>query len=198
MPRIDPLKPREFPAEMRTALSALRPPEPRHTPLPTENRPKALNVLGTLAHHPALAQAYFTFNGHILLGTTLTTRHREMVVLRVAAIRKCGYEWAQHVFVARDCGLSDEEIGRVAYGPDAPLWDALDAAVLHAVDELVVDGTITDATWQDLRVEFDTQQLLDLIYTVGCYDTLAKMMSSFQLELDGDITELMSRYDELF
>ena len=120
MPRIPPLPPKEWPTEYRAAMAALRPPNPRHSSPSTEHRPKGLNVLGTFAHHPALAQAYYTFNGHVLLATTLTERQRELIIMRVAAVRKSGYEWAQHLFVARDAGLTEEEIGRIGYGPDAP------------------------------------------------------------------------------
>ncbi len=198
MARIEPLSPNEFPKEMRTALAALRPPNPRHNPLPTADRPKALNVLGAMAHHPDLARAYFTFNGHLLLGTTLSERHRELLVMRVAAVRKCGYEWAQHLFVARDAGLTDEEIGRIAYGPEAPFWSPLEAAMLRAVDELIDPGGISESTWQTLAAELDTQQLLDLIFTVGGYDILARMFSSLGLTIDDDIPALMARYGELF
>lgn len=200
MSRIEPLRPREFPPEMREALAALRPPNPRHEQPVTGDRPKALNVLGTMAHHPALARAFFTFNGHILMGTTLSERQRELVVMRVAALRRCGYEWAQHLFMARDVGLSDEEIGRIAYGPDAPFWSPLDAAMLRAVDELVGTeaGVITAPTWGQLSAELDTKQLLDLIFTVGAYDTLARMFGSVELEIDAEIGEFMQRYDELF
>ena len=183
---------------MREALAALQPPHPRHQRPVTENRPKALNVLGTMAHHPALARAFFTFNGHILMSTTLTERERELLVMRVAAVRKCGYEWAQHLFMARDVGLTDEEIGRIAYGPDAPFWGELDRAMLRAVDELVDDGAISASTWGELSGHLDTQQLLDVIFTVGAYDTLARMFSSLELEMDDEIGEFMQRYDELF
>jgi 4-carboxymuconolactone decarboxylase len=179
-------------------MAALRPPNPRHTPLPTENRPKGLNVLGTWAHHPALAQAYFTLNGHILMSTTLSVRQRELVVLRVAAVRKSGYEWAQHVFVGRDAGLTDEEIGRIAYGPDAPFWSVLDAAMLRAVDELIEVGGISASTWETLTAELDTKQVMDLICTVGTYETLARIIASLEVDIDDDIVELMQRYHELF
>ncbi|MFV8054612.1 carboxymuconolactone decarboxylase family protein [Mycobacterium sp. 48b] len=198
MARIEPLNPKEFPKEMRTALAALRPPNPRHQPLATTDRPKALHVLGAMAHHPALAQAYFPLNGHLLLGTTLSERHRELLIMRVAAVRKCGYEWAQHLFVARDAGLTDEEIGRIAYGPEAPFWSPLEAAMLKAVDELIDPGVISEPTWQTLAAELNTQQLLDLIFTVGSYDMLARMFSSLGLTIDDDIPALMARYDELF
>ena len=110
MPRIKPLLPSEFPKEMRSALAALRPSNARHPRMPTEDRPKALNTLGTFAHHPELAQAYFTLNGHVLAATTLSERQRELIVMRVAALRQSSYEWYQHLFVARDAGLTDEEI----------------------------------------------------------------------------------------
>jgi 4-carboxymuconolactone decarboxylase len=198
MARVTPLSPKEFPGEFRAAMAALRPPNPRHPNPATKDRPKALNTLGTLAHHPELALAYFTFNGHLLLATTLSERQRELVVMRVAAVRQSSYEWYQHLFVARDAGLTDEEIGRIAYGPDAPLWSELEAAILRAVDEMMADGGISTATWEVLTAELDTRQVLDLIFTAGGYDILARMFKSLQLAMDDDIPELMSRYDQLF
>ncbi len=114
MARIEPLPIEQWPPEMRPAMAAMTPLVPRRPQPATEGRPKALNTLGTVAHHPALAHAFFTFDGHILMGTTLTQRQRELLVLRVAVLRSSPYEWAQHVFMAHDAGLNDEEIGRIA------------------------------------------------------------------------------------
>ena len=151
-----------------------------------------MNTLGTFAHHPALARAYFTFNGHVMLATTLTLRQRELVILRVAALRQCAYEWAQHVVVARDVGLTDDEITRVAWGPDAPFLDPFEAALIRAVDELVEDGAIGDTTWATLADELDRQQLIDLIFTVGSYHTLSMLMRSFDLALDDDLRSFLT------
>jgi alkylhydroperoxidase family enzyme len=187
-PRIRPLPPERWPAGMRDALAALVPPEPRH-PLPARggDRPKGLNVLGTLAHHPALARAYHCFNGHVLFATTLSERQRELVVLRVAALRRAEYEWAQHVVLAADVGLGPDEVARIAVGPDAPGWSPLDRALLAATDELVADAAIGDATWDALASELDEQQLMDLVFTVGAYDVLAMLFRSFRVELDDDL-----------
>lgn len=189
-PRIPPLAPRDWPPAMRGALAAIVPPEPRH-PLPVRNpdRPQGHNVLGTLAHHPALATAFHTFNGHLQFATTLTTRQRELLVLRLAAVRGSEYEWRQHVVLAGDVGLTPEEVERIRQGGDAPGWDPLEAAMLRAVDELVADGCIGDATWAELAPALDAQQLLDLIFTVGCYEVLAMALASFGVELDADLQE---------
>jgi alkylhydroperoxidase family enzyme len=173
---------------MREALAALLPENPRH-PLPPrrDDRPKGLNLLGTFARHPALVRAYHTFNGHLLFGSTLDPRERELLILRVAAVRSAEYEWAQHVVLASDAGLSADEVARVAEGPDAPGWDALDRALLRAVDELVRDARVADHTWAELAAELDEQQLMDLVFTVGAYELLAMAMRSFGVELDADL-----------
>ena len=46
MPRIEPLPINEWPREMRAALAAMTPPNPRHPILSAANRPKGLNTLG--------------------------------------------------------------------------------------------------------------------------------------------------------
>jgi alkylhydroperoxidase family enzyme len=194
MARVEPIRPSQWPPEMRPALAAMIPPAPRHPRPLVEGRPKALNALGTFAHHPELAHAFFTFNGHVLMATTLTLRQRELLVLRVAALRRCGYEWAQHAVIGPDVGLTADEIARILVGPDAPGWAPVDAALLQAADDLLGDGALSDATWGVLATAFDTQQVLDLIFTIGAYEMMAFMMRSFALDLDDDLPEA-SRVD---
>jgi alkylhydroperoxidase family enzyme len=185
--RIPALAPSDWPASMREALAVLLPENPRHPRLRTEGRPKALNALGTLAQYPELARAYHVFNGHVIYNTSLSPRQRELLVLRVAAVRGSEYEWAQHVVLAADVGISDDEVGQVAEGPDAPGWSAFEAALVRAVDELVADALITDATWATLAAELDTQQLMDVVFTVGSYDLLAMAFRTFGVALDDDL-----------
>jgi alkylhydroperoxidase family enzyme len=173
---------------MKAALAALLPEHPRH-PFPSREpgRPKGLNALGLLARHPELTRAFHTFNGHILFATTLTTRQRELVVLRVAAVRASAYEWAQHAVLAGDAGIGPDEVARVAEGPDAAGWSPLEQAMLRAVDELVAAAGLTDPTYNALAAELDDHQLMDLVFTVGAYDLLAMAFGAFGVQLDDDL-----------
>jgi AhpD family alkylhydroperoxidase len=187
-PRIPPVPLPEWPAQMRQALAVLHPPNPRHPP--TERRPgdpKGLNVLGTLAHHPELAQAFNTFNGHVLSATTLTGRQRELIVLRIAAVRGCEYEWVQHAILADKVGLDAADVDRIAVGRAAPGWSDLERALVVAVDELPPHARVGDATWAVLSAELDQRQFLDLIFTVGAYDVIAMMLLACRTELDEDL-----------
>jgi alkylhydroperoxidase family enzyme len=186
--RIPPLPPDEWPPEMGEVIAAIRPSNPRH-PFPRRDpgRPKGLNVLGMLAQHPALAVAYNTFTGHILFGTTLSPRQREMLILRVASVRQAIYEWKQHVVLASEAGLTTDEVTRIQLGADAIGWSSLDGALISAVDELVRDARVTDQTWEVLAAHLDVQQLMDLVFTVGAYDALAMAFRTFAIPLDDDL-----------
>lgn len=186
MPRIDPLPTNKWPPEMRDAMKAMTPPAQRYS-LTSEGRPSGRNIFSTLAHNPRLATAVCTLNAHLLLATSLTERQRELVILRVAALRTSSYEWAQHIFMAHDAGLSDSEIAWIAWGPDAPLWNQAEANLLRAVDELVHDGRIADQTWTVLTETLNEEQILDVIFTAGAFSTVAWMLASLDVELDDDL-----------
>ncbi len=175
---------------MADALAALRPPNPRY-PFPSRDpsRPKGFNALGLLAHHPELTIAYHHFNGHVLFASTITPRQRELLVLRVAVLRDAEYEWAQHAVLAGDAGISEAELGAVRSGPSDAAWSPFEAALLTAADELVEHARLSDATWTTLSGELDTQQLMDVVFTVGAYDLLAMAFRTFDVELDDDLRD---------
>jgi alkylhydroperoxidase family enzyme len=190
--RIEPIPRDQWSDDMVEALSAMQPPTARHYVPPPggrPDRPKASAIMGTFAHHPDLTKAFFSFNGHILYGTTLSIRQREILVLRLAAVRQSRYLWAQHLVHTDDAGISDADISRIAFGPEDPLLDPLESAMLQAVDELILDGEISGTTWSILARDLTNQQILDLIFTVGCYDMIAWVCGSLQFDLEQDLSE---------
>ena len=187
--RVPPLPPRSWPAGMAETLTAtLRPENPRH-PVPPRDpaSPSGLNAMGVLAHHPELTAAYNQLIRHALYFSSITPRQRELLVLRVAHLRSSTYEWAQHVYQAGVAGLAPEEIERVRFGPSAPEWAPLDRALLTAADELVAVARIGEETYEALSAELDTQQLMDVVFTVGAYEVFAMALRTFDVELDDDL-----------
>lgn len=167
---------------MQSAMKPLIPETPR-----PPGQPRGLNILGTFAHHPALAAAFWVFNGHILNTSTLTMRQTELAVLRVALRRNSEYEWQQHLHAARACGIDDTEIVAIASREGDHRWSEADDALLTAVDELIDDSNLSDETWEVLSASLDDQQIIDLIFTVGAYVTIAMLMGVAGIPLDDDL-----------
>ncbi|MEE3849043.1 carboxymuconolactone decarboxylase family protein [Gordonia sp. LSe1-13] len=179
-PRIPPAARAEWSTEMQAFVDGFR--SSVKSTAPEEERQAGDNLLGTLARYPGLAMAFLSFNKHLLAGSALSARQRELLILRVAHRRRAKYEWAQHVILAGRAGLTADEIDRVARDPSAAEWSATDRALVSAVDELLDDATIGDETWSTLDEVFDEQQLMDVVFTVGCYSMLAMALTSFGIE----------------
>ncbi len=143
------------------------------------------NVLGLLANHPALAKSFLAYNAYLLSrDSTIAPHTREVAILRVAWRRRCRYEWAQHVRIARRAGVTDEEIALARAGASAAPGYELTALIIAAVDELDASSGLSDETYQALAGKFDDRQLMDLVFTIGTYGLLAMAFNAFGLELD--------------
>ena len=128
--------------------------------------------------------------GDVLFKSSLPVREREILILRVAWLCRAGYEWGHHVAIGRDSGLSREEIQRIIEGPDAPGWDAFEAALLRAVDELHGDAFVSESTWNALAERYNTQQMMDVIFTVGQYNLVSMALNSLGVQQDEGFDEL--------
>lgn len=143
------------------------------------------NVIGTLARHVEASKRLGQMGAHVLGPTsTLPPRDRELLILRTAWLCRAEYEWAQHVAIGRRAGVTDEEIERCRRGPEDAGWDAFDAALLRAADELHAEQCIADATWATLASRYDTLQMMDVVFAVGQYTLVAMALKSFGTPLD--------------
>jgi alkylhydroperoxidase family enzyme len=170
---VKPLDPAEIPEELRERFGGG--PNPQAA---------MLNIFRTLAHHPDLMRRWTVFGNHVLSKSTLPARERELVILRIGWLCRSEYEWGQHVLIGRREGLRDDEIERIPKGPDAPGWSDLDRALLRATDELRADAMITDQTWKQLSEHLGTQQLMDLVFTVGQYNLVSMALNTLGVQLD--------------
>ena len=147
-----------------------------------------LNIFRTLAHAPKAFRRFMAWGGYILSdANSLSPRDRELGILRTGCNWQAGYEWAQHVRIGLDCGLTEPEIERIKSGPDAPDWHDSDRALLRATDELTSDAFISDATWAALG-EYSEKQRMDLVMTVAQYTQVSMMLNTFGVQLDEDLT----------
>lgn len=142
------------------------------------------NIFKTLAHHPDLLRRWLVFGNHVLFKSTLPPRERELVILRIGWLCEAEYEWAQHVKIGKDAGLTDVEIERIKAGPNARGWNEPDTLLLQATDELRRDAFIGDATWKGLSAHFDTKQLMDVVFAVGQYNLVSMALNTLGVQLD--------------
>jgi 4-carboxymuconolactone decarboxylase len=147
------------------------------------------NIFRVLISHPVALRAFQDWLWHIHgSSNTLGLRVRELAVLRTGYLCQSGYEWAQHVRIAREMGFPNDEIDAVKIGATADNWSSEDAAILRACDELHSDQFISDDTWTLLSRFLSEKQRMDLVFTVGQYTLVSMFLNSFGVQLDDFLT----------
>jgi 4-carboxymuconolactone decarboxylase len=167
--RLTPLPAQEWDDGARASLASLIPPD-------RANPGGAGNVLSTMVRHPALTGAYLPFNSYLLMNSTLSPRIREVALLRAVLRGNSEYLWSHHLPIAARAGLSPEDISGIESGT-CP--DPTDQVVVHAVDDLTANYTVSDATWAKLGEVFTDEQRMDLVFTIGGYLLLAMAVNTF-------------------
>jgi 4-carboxymuconolactone decarboxylase len=151
-------------------------------------------VLLTLAHHSKLADLFSQFNIHLLSTNTLPVKQRQIAIMRTAWICKATYMWSSHLNTSVRCGLQPDMFRPVQVGADDPYFTEFERVVMRATEELVYDRKISDVSWQALMKEWNNQQMLDFLFTVGVYVTVAGVMRSTGVQRNPDLLELAAKY----
>ena len=151
-------------------------------------------VLDTLIRQPALADRVFPFMHYVANDSTLSPRHRSLLILRTAWLTQSANIWATHASRALDAGLTQDEIRRIAQGPNDG-WNEFEAILIGLADELFRNSSITDITWEQLATEYSTQNLVDAVVTVAEITTEAILFNSLGIQPDADATELIPTND---
>ncbi len=144
---------------------------------------EVVNIFRVLMQNPKLARSWSRFAGYILGGQSLPARDREILILRIGWLNQAAYEWEQHVRIGKAAGLSDDEIDRISKGPKAG-WNKHDAALVQAADDLYENSVVSDETWKQLSERFNTEQMMDAVFTVGQYNLVSWALNSFGVPLD--------------
>jgi 4-carboxymuconolactone decarboxylase len=172
-PRIPPLTQAEWTGEQRTAL------EPY-----TRNGPP-LNIFATLAHNPDAFKAFLAWGGYVLRRSDLSPRQRELLILRIGHLCDSKYEWTQHSRLAKQAGMTDEEIERIRIGRHAPAWTDQERVLLRAADDLHKDHFVSDDTWVAMRSFLNDRQCMDVVFIVGHYTQVCMILNSFGIQVEG-------------
>jgi 4-carboxymuconolactone decarboxylase len=143
-----------------------------------------LNVFRLLAGAPRVFDGWTRMVDTQLDSTTLPTRLRELVVLRVAHLQRSDYELAQHRDVAHRAGITESEIAAVT--SDGPVigFDPTESAVLGFVTELVTTGSVGPDTFAATETRLGAAASTELLLLVGLYYGLAMVLNAADVEID--------------
>ena len=144
-----------------------------------------LNIFRMMAHAESNLRSLLRLGGTILAKQQLSSRLRELAILRIARLSRAQYEWVQHVPIAKAAGATPAQIAALAADNiTAPCFDDREQLVLRFTDELVHNVRVSDHTFAQAAQQFSPREIVELILAVGYYMLIARLLETTAVDLE--------------
>jgi alkylhydroperoxidase family enzyme len=160
----------ELPGEIRDALANLPP----------------LNVFRMVAGLPESFRPFLQLGGSLLGDREIDARIREIAILRVAHLTNASYEWAQHVQLGRNVGVTDPEIEAVRGDDPGGMLGPEEALACRVADEISRDVRLSDEALELLIDRYGTRGACSLILCVSYYNMVSRFLESTRVPIESE------------
>ena len=144
-----------------------------------------LNIFRLHAHAPTVFPGYSAMAQAIFSKLDVPPLERELVVLVIAVLEDCEYEWAQHEQIALSMGIPQVQIDAVQAGAfDSDVFNSREKALFEFTQQTVKNVRVNDAAYNAVAAFYSDRQIVELLFTIGSYMMLARIMEVAEIELD--------------
>jgi len=141
------------------------------------------NVLGQLMHSPELLSPFLNWWVSSKNSMAFGERQQELVILRIGYLYSNDYVWKHQAPVAREFGVSDEEIEAVREGR-FEAFSGLERALLVLTEAMVEKRTVSAELWKTHGRQLSPQQIVDLISLISQYVLFALTNNVLQVPIE--------------
>ena len=144
-----------------------------------------LNVYKLLLHAPALAETWLDHVGAVRWKTALSGRLRELLVIRIAHVNGIDYVINQHVpALALADGVTLAECDALPDWRKTSLFDPAERAALAYADAMVLQTSVPDDVFAELRRHYDERAIVEISVLVGTYLMHNRVMKALRIDLE--------------
>jgi alkylhydroperoxidase family enzyme len=150
-----------------------------------------INVFRALANAPSLAPDFLRYFAHLFEPLELDSRIERLLVLLTGKLCGCEYVWRQNVVVAKSLGIPDEQINELQKGNlEASCFSAVHKAAFRFLKEALEVVEVSDATYEEAEKHFSPRALTEILYVVGSYMLLSRLVRTGGIPLDDKPAEV--------
>jgi AhpD family alkylhydroperoxidase len=144
-----------------------------------------LNVYKLLLHAPALAETWLDHVGAVRWKTALSGRLRELLVIRIAHVNGIDYVISQHVpALALAEGVTLAECDELVDWRKSSLFGPAERAALAYADAMVLQTSVPDDVFAELRRHYDERAIVEISVLVGTYLMHNRVMKALRIDLE--------------
>lgn len=149
-----------------------------------DNGFRVLNLFKVMAHCPRVGRYFLRMGNSILFKGAVPPNLRELAILRVGNIYQAKYEFTQHVPIALQTGVKQEQIDALPDWEKSGKFNEQERAILRYTDEVTKNIRVRDDTFAAVRSFLSEEGIVELTTTIGYYGMVCRILEALQVELE--------------
>ena len=142
------------------------------------------------------ARAFNNLARWIRFKSRLDGRLRELVILQIGYVASSPYEWAHHIEIGKEFGVTDGDIDSLiveSKGGTSTL-PAYERALLAAAREMENDHRVSDKTFAALREKLDDEGIVEFALFASFYCAVVRVLATLEIDLEPELLPLLKRF----
>lgn len=141
------------------------------------------NMFRVMAHRPeifATMQAHFSA---VLNTGTVSTRLKELIIVRTSQVNETPYCLASHTILARSLGWTDDQLSHLQDWPNRADFTAAEKAALRLAETVTRDAHgVSDEQFAELRSYYSEGEIVELLCAIGLFNYFNRFNNALRME----------------
>jgi uncharacterized peroxidase-related enzyme len=141
------------------------------------------NMFRVMAHRPeifATMQAHFAA---VLNSGTVSTRLKELIIVRTSQVNVTPYCLASHTILARGLGWTDDQLAHLELWPQRDDFTPAEKAALQLAETVTRNAhEVTDEQFAELRTFYSEGEIVELLCAIGLFNYFNRFNNALQME----------------
>ena len=142
------------------------------------------NVVKALSNSPKLASRVFPLADYFMNDSSLDKQQRELAVLILMKRLNCEYGFVRHIAIAKQVGLTQEQIDNVGSYQTSSLFNDNDKLILRYADDLTLKGRVDDELFRSVEKLIGQKNTIELTAATSFWNMMARNLNALQVELE--------------
>jgi len=141
------------------------------------------NMFRTMAHRPEIFASMMAHFSAVLNTGTVSTKLKELIIVRTSQINVTPYCLASHTILARNLGWTDDQLSNLASWSTREDFTAAEKAALRLAETVTRDAnSLSDEQFAELRSFYDDGEIVELLCSIGLFNYFNRFNNALQME----------------
>lgn len=141
------------------------------------------NMFRTMAHRPEIFSTMMAHFAAVLNTGTVSTKLKELIIVRTSQINATPYCLASHTILARGLGWSEDQLSNLADWSVREDFTPAEKAALHLAETVTRDAnSLSDEQFADLRAFYDEGEIVELLCSIGLFNYFNRFNNALRME----------------